>query len=64
MNKVQEVLVAWREAERQLHVATEPDDVERLSRVAAELHDAYLVEVDRVAAERGPTATGAQVEVS
>lgn len=64
MNKVHEVLVAWREAERQLHLAIEPDEIERLTLVAAELHEAYRVEVEQVAVEPEPTVAAARTQVS
>ena len=41
MSQVLETLVAWREAQRRLEAAEDPDEIPALTAEAARLHEAY-----------------------
>ena len=41
MSQVSETLVAWREAQRRLEAAEDPDEIPALKAEAARLHEAY-----------------------
>ena len=41
MSQVSETLVAWREAQRRLEAAEDPDEIPALTAEAAGLHEAY-----------------------
>ena len=41
MSQVAETLVAWREAQRRLEAADDPDEILALTAEAARLHEAY-----------------------
>jgi hypothetical protein len=41
MSQVSETLVAWREAQRRLEAAEDPDEIPALTADAARLHEAY-----------------------
>ena len=41
VSQVSETLVAWREAQRQLEAAEDPDEMPALAAEAARLHEAY-----------------------
>ena len=41
MSQVSETLVAWREAQRRLEAAEDPDEIPALTAEAARLHTAY-----------------------
>ena len=41
MSQVAETLVAWREAQRRLEAAEDPDEIPVLTAEAARLHEAY-----------------------
>jgi hypothetical protein len=41
MSQVSETLVAWRDAQRRLEAAEDPDEIPALTAEAARLHEAY-----------------------
>ena len=41
MSQVSDTLVAWREAQRRLEAAEDPDEIPALTAEAARLHEAY-----------------------
>ena len=68
MSQVSETLVAWREAQRRLEAADDPDEIPALTAEAARLHTAYrkaiaaAAEALDVRAHADPPDTGDESE--
>ena len=68
MSQVSETLVAWREAQRRLEAAEDPDEIPALTAEAARLHEAYrkalaaAAEALDVRAHGEPSDTGEEPE--
>jgi hypothetical protein len=68
MSQVSETLVAWREAQRRLEAAEDPDEIPALAAEAARLHESYrkalaaAAEALDVTAHAEPPDTGDESE--
>ena len=58
MSQVAETLVAWREAQRRLEAAEDPDEIPALTAEAARLHEAYRKAIAAAAEELDVKAHG------